>query len=339
MAAIDYFASMYGTPAWTAINLYWNGTATNYKLYVGNSTTPLYDGTGKSYSFVGVPGTRYDFHLDATLLGVTSTSQLTTFTRSLPAPVGLAVNGAYDTLSWDAVSGATSYEIADVTDSYTVAYSSATSPVAITTTDSTRYSFVVRTVMSGLYSQWSAPLTFTTPPPSVVAAAEYGIVPLSTHVWQAGRAGSTSPAWRPQADDWFHGDGFVWGDNAGVQTTYFFYDSAGFTALAGATVTAFDVYVVRSTGEGDPGSILSRWLLHDHATLPGGAPTLTGTEHDDGTYARGESGWVSLPTAWADALIDGTASGIAWGGVADRYQVSTNTAIAPFTGCLRITVS
>ena len=52
-----------------------------------------------------------------------------------------------------------------------------------------------------------------------------------------------------------------------------------------------------------------------------------------------DSAWVTLPNAWANALIAGTAKGIAWGGVSERYQVARKSAVAPFTGCLRITVS
>lgn len=339
MAAITLFTSMYGASPWSTIILYWSGEATAWRLYESGNPTPLYSGTGASYSFTGSPNQRYDFHLEGDLLGVTSVSQITCFTRSLPAPVQATFDTLTDTLSWTAVAGADAYEVADVSDSYAVLFTTASTSQVIGTLPSTRYSLAVRTVMDGQYSTWGVPSSFVTAPPTTIPAGQYGIVPASTHVWQAGRTGSSDPQWRPEADGWYHGDGFVWGDSAGVQSTYFFYTGSGFTDLAGATVTAFSVYLERGDTDGDPGSVLSRWLLHGHATKPAGEPTLTGTEHDDGTFARGESGWVSLPTAWANALIAGTSKGIAWGGVAERYQVARKPVAALYTGCLKITVS
>jgi hypothetical protein len=339
MSSITYFSSVYGTAPWASIKLVWAGTATTWRVYSGNNPTPIYTGTGTNYTFTGIPNQRYDFHLEGDLLGVTSVSQITCFTRSLPAPSNVVYNVGTHTLSWDAVATADTYEIADVTDSYAILHSTASTSQSMTVTAGTRYSVAVRTVADGQYSTWSAPITFTTPAPSTVVAAQYGIVPIATHVWQAGRSGSTDPGWRPTADDWFHGDGLVWGDLAGVQSTYFFYTGTNFTDLAGATVTAFEVYLERGGGDGDPGAVLSRWMLHSHATKPAGEPTLTGVNHDNGTFTRGQSGWVTLPNAWANALIAGTAKGIAWGGVSERYQVARKSAVAPFTGCLRITVS
>lgn len=344
MAAIDFFASAYGTSPWLNLNLYWMGTADSFALYEVGSATPLVTGTGTSYAFTGNPDTRYDFRLEATVGAVVTSAVITAFTRPLPAPINLASSLVADdtaTLAWTAVAGATGYDVADVTDSYTV-IASPTSPTYNLTglTPSSRCSYAVRTKKSAVLSRWSDPVSFTTLAPAAVVAGAYEYTPDAIHTWYAGRAPITAD-WLPTADDWYHGDGLAWGDANGSQTTFFFYTTADFAALATGTVTAFKVYLERSTNGGDPGLVLSRWWLHDHASKPVSNP-IVGSSYDSGSLGRGQSGWLDLPLSWADSLIDGSASGIAWGGVAERFQVARNVAIVPGTprtGDLKITVS
>jgi len=345
VAAINYFTSTYGTDPWRNITLYWDGdTATNYKIYQVGNPTALYNGTAKTYAFTGAPSTRYDFRLEATVSAVVYTSTITVFTRALPAPVGLTVGSITDTtasLTWQAVGGATTYDIGDVTDDYTVLYNQPGVSKALSgLTKQTRYSMAVRTISSGVYSRWSAPVTFTTAASGSITAGTYEFRPTAVHVWAAGRPGSTSPVWRATADDWYHGEGFTWGDNTGVQSTFFFYGANPFSALTGGTVTAIQVYCDRAGG-GDPAAVLSRWGLHPHQTLPGGAPTFPGTESDVGSFARNEAGWVSLPNAWGTTLIAGTQSGVYWGDAPERFQSARNQdiSVTPRHGDLKITVT
>jgi len=69
---------------------------------------------------------------------------------------------------------------------------------------------------------------------------------------------------------------------------------------------------------------------------------LSETVYDSGEFARGQSGWVDLPTEWASVLlVNSTHKGIAWGGVDARYQVAPNASNVDgtVTGTLRITVN
>lgn len=358
MAAIDTFAAMYGTPSWKSVKLYWTGDpgATQYRVYVNGATTPIYTGTGTSTTFSsGLPATRYDFRLEADFGAVTSSSVITVFTRALPPPLNLAASAITSTtasLTWAAVDGVTWYEVADVVNGYTsLGYVNVLTKALTGLTPASRVSYAVRSVVmtSGTpgaggviasVSKWGPTVTFRTLATASPAAGTYDYVADSIHVWQAGRAGSTSPGWRAEADDWFHGDGFSWGDNSGVQTTCMFYGSATFAALAGATVTSFSVWLERATYGGDPAAVLSRVNLHNHSTMPVGEPTM-GATSDPVSLSRGGGQWVSLPTAWADALIAGTSQGIAWGGVAERFCVATNTNVGttPRLGDLKIVVA
>lgn len=359
MAAIDTFAAMYGTPAWKTVSLYWAGDpgADEYRVYANGSLTPFYTGTGSSATFSdGLPATRYDFRLEADFGVVTSSSVITVFTRALPPPMNITATGITDTdadLAWDAVDGVTWYEVCDVADGYTpFGYINVPALSFAILEPATRNSMAVRSIVmeSGTpggggviaaISRWSAPITFRTLAAPSPDAGIYVYPADSIHVWQAGRPGSSDPGWRPEADDWFHGDGYSWGDNAGVQTTCFFYGSVDFAALAGATVTAFYVWLERAAYGGDPAAVLSRVSLHNHATMPVGEPIL-GASTDSMSYSRGTGLWAPLPTAWADALIAGDAQGLAWGGVAERYCVAQHTdvgAIPQRLGDLSIVVA
>lgn len=359
MAAIDTFAAMYGTPAWKTIKLYWTGDpgATQYRVYANGSTTPFYTGTGATATFsTGSPETRYDFRLEADFGAVTSSSVVTVFTRALPPPMNLVASGITDTdadLTWTAVDGVTWYEVCDVVNGYTpFGYVNTAALSFAILTPSTRHSMAVRSIVmaSGTpggggviaaISKWGTPTTFWTLPAPSSAPGVYDYSAASIHVWQAGLPGSSDPEWRPEADDWFHGDGHVWGDNAGVQTTCFFYGAAAaLTALSGSTVTAFAIWLERASYGGDPADVLSRVALHNHATMPVGEPTLTAVA-DPGSLSRGGGGWVALPTGWATSLVNKEAQGLAWGGVAERYQVAAHTDVGtvPRLGDLRITVS
>lgn len=344
---LDYFTAVYGDPAWTTINLSWDGTATDYTLFVAGRTTSLINGNYKAFQFVGVPDTRYDF----TVQTVTSTGvqafSLAAYTTPLPPPSGRTVSGITNTsavLSWQAVRDATSYEIADVSDDYTVIATATTDTATIYgLAQRTRYSFAVRTVLGAVRSAWSSPVTFTTTATGVIAAGTYTFAPVTTSVWKAGRTGSSTAAWRPTADDYYHGDGWVWGDASGEQTTYFFYGSPNpFTSIVGAGFTKLEVYVERATTGGDPGAVLSHWSLHPYASKPSGQPTTNDSEYDIGTLTRGQSGWVELPLSWAAALVtNGTHKGLAWGDIPGRYQVAKkpSTLAPPLLGTLRFTVA
>lgn len=344
---IDYFTAVYGVPPWTTITLTWDGSATDFTLYEAGSSVSLINGPATSYEYEGQPDTRYDFRLETETLTGTRALALTAYTASTPAPSGRSAVDVTSTsvqLTWQAVLGATTYEIANVASDYDVIVSTASTASTVTgLSPRTRYSFAIRTVLGSTRSPWSSPLTITTSDSGTITAGVYTFAPVSVAVWKDGRTGSSIPSWRPTADDYFHGDGWVWGDAAGQQSTYFFYGSPNpFVSIVGGGITKFEVYVDRSQSGGDPGAVLSHWALHSYASKPAGEPVSNDSEFDAGLLVRGESAWVELPVAWAESLIvNGSQKGIAWGGVPDRYQVSANAAGAepPVLGTLRFTVA
>jgi hypothetical protein len=344
---IDYFTAVYGVPPWTTISLSWDGTATDYTLFEADSSVSLINGPFKTYEYEGQPDTRYDFRLETETITGTRALALTAYTASLPAPSGRAASDVTSTsvqLSWQPVLGATSYEIANVATDYSVISTTASTSVSITgLVPRTRNSFAVRTVLGSVRSPWSSPLTVTTSDSGLVTAGVYTFAPTGIAVWREGRPGSTTPSWRPTADDYYHGDGWVWGDASGQQTTYMFYGSPNpFLSIVGGGITKLEVYADRAVSGGDPGTVLSHWSLHSYPSKPAGEPTPNDSEYDAGLLARGEAAWLELPVSWAQSLItNGSHKGIAWGGVPDRYQVSTNfpTPAPPVFGTLRFTVA
>lgn len=344
---IDYFTATAGTPAWTTLQLSWDGTESEYALFQVGNTVSLNVGPETTYTFTGVPDSRYDFRLETdTILG-TRAQTLTAYTATLPAPSAPTVS-SYDhqsiTLSWQAVIGATDYEVADVSNGYAIVASTTNTSTTISgLSANTRYSYAVRTVLNGVYSKWTRPVSqFTAVSPNITAGT-YTFTPSAVGVWQDGIAGLSDPEWQSSASNYSHGNGWVWGDSRGNQTTYFFYGSPNpFVEIVGATPTRFQIYVERVSDDGAPTVVLSHWALHGYASKPAGEPVLSETVYDSGELARGQGAWIDLPTEWASVLItNGTHKGIAWGDVTGRYQVAPNSAnvSGTATGTLRITVN
>lgn len=84
-------------------------------------------------------------------------------------------------------------------------------------------------------------------------------------------------------------------------------------ALAGKTVTRVRIDVTRAIGTGDYGPVQLHLWLHNHATIPTVAPTITDGPIDPigGTLSVEASGTFDLPVAWGTAIKNGTSKGIA----------------------------
>lgn len=343
---IDYVVAYYGETAWRDITIRWNGTGTDWVLYRIGEDIPLYEGTGRQFFYVGDPSTNYEFKVTTVVDGKDYEYAIYTQTTALPAPVGVrptAVSDSAAALSWTESSGVDSYEIGDVKDSYRTLGDTKSTSFTLTGLDaSTRYSYAVRSVYKSLRSRWSSPATFFTRQPDHILPGAYEFAPQSTYTWRAGRPGSTDPSWGPAQANWYHGDGFEWGDPNGVQTTYFFFGTPNpFNRLYGAVVTKCEVYVSRFATGGDPGAVLSRIGLHRYVSKPDGQPSNTGASVDAGSLTRGEGMWVEVPTTWGDSLITGAyAVGWYWGDCLERFEMAKNVGsdITPRIGLVRITV-
>lgn len=111
--------------------------------------------------------------------------------------------------------------------------------------------------------------------------------------------------WRFDTDDIYQGQ---YGGN-GNHTGCAFYGS-GPRSLAGATVTNAAIQVRRHNGGGITAAQPTTLWLVTQATRPAGAPTL-GASTPGPSLAWGASTWFAVPVAWAQAIVNGTAGGLA----------------------------
>lgn len=112
-------------------------------------------------------------------------------------------------------------------------------------------------------------------------------------------------AWRTDNDDVYQGQ---YG-GAGNHTGCAFYGS-GPRSLSGATVSAAAVQVRRKGGGGITAAQTTTLWLVTQSTRPSGAPTLTSSTTGP-SLSWGSATNFTIPTAWAQAMVDGTAGGLA----------------------------
>lgn len=127
------------------------------------------------------------------------------------------------------------------------------------------------------------------------------VAPVETRSYQSG-------AWRTWDTSVFQGQYGGTGNRTGCA----FYGSAP-RSLAGATVLVAYVQVRRESG-GAYAAQATTMRLMTNATRPAGAPTLTSTTA--GPYLPTNAGAGApgfyIPASWAQAMVDGTAGGLAF---------------------------
>lgn len=134
------------------------------------------------------------------------------------------------------------------------------------------------------------------PKPAVVTGgSNFG--PIETRSYRNG-------GWRTDNDDVYQGQ---YG-GGGNHTSAAFYGS-GPRSLAGATVTGAYITVRRKNGGGITAAQSTTLRLITEATRPGGAPTL-GASTAGPALAWGQSTAFTIPTAWAQSIVDGTAGAL-----------------------------
>ena len=135
------------------------------------------------------------------------------------------------------------------------------------------------------------------PNPSAVTGTKT-FTPVETRSRQGSR-------WRTDNDDVYQGQYGGNGNHVGVA----FY-GAGPRALAGATVVSATVKVRRRNGGGITAAQATTLRLVTEKTRPSGAPTLTSSTAGPALRWGAETTFT-VPTAWAQALVDGSAGGLA----------------------------
>jgi len=134
-------------------------------------------------------------------------------------------------------------------------------------------------------------------PKPTVTSGTLVAAPVETRSYRGGE-------WRTDTDDVRQGSYGGWGNHTGCA----FYGNK-LRSLAGATVTAASIRVKRISG-GVYGSQTATLRLVTQKTRPAGAPTL-GSSTTGPSLAVGKSGTFTVPTSWAQAMVNGTAGGLA----------------------------
>lgn len=137
------------------------------------------------------------------------------------------------------------------------------------------------------------------PPKPVVTTGSLVVSPVETRSWRPIYSG-----WRDN-DDVYQGEYGGQGNHTGCA----FYGTKP-RSLAGATVTKATIKVKRLSG-GTYAAQATTMRLMTNATRPGGAPTL-GSSTAGPSLAVGDTATFTIPDSWAQALVDGTAGGVAF---------------------------
>jgi hypothetical protein len=125
-------------------------------------------------------------------------------------------------------------------------------------------------------------------------------------------------------------------ESAGENFGCWFY---GTLPISGVTVSTATVRVSRLDEGGLVAGVPVRARLHTHLTRPAGAPNLTLGPALLGELARGQTETFTLPAGWGQALVDGTARGLALDGADSEYLIATSVGEDAASGRLTITHS
>lgn len=141
----------------------------------------------------------------------------------------------------------------------------------------------------------------TVPPPKpTVVTGSLVCAPVETRSYRTVFGG-----WRDDNDDVYQGQYSGNGNHTGCA----FYGNKP-RSLAGATVTSATVKLRRRSAGGRASAQDTTFWLVTEKTRPSGAPTL-GSSTDGPNLKWGESDTFTIPDSWAQAMVDGTAGGLA----------------------------
>lgn len=137
------------------------------------------------------------------------------------------------------------------------------------------------------------------PPPAAPQRGKKVITPVETRSRQGSK-------WRSDNDDVYQGQ-FGNGNHVGAV----FYGNRA-RSLSGATVTNAYIRVRRPDRGGANAAQSTTMRLMTNSTRPSGAVTLTSSTAGPSLRRGTTDGSFNIPNSWAQALVDGTAGGIAF---------------------------
>lgn len=138
------------------------------------------------------------------------------------------------------------------------------------------------------------------PKPSAISGTLV-ISPVYTGSWDGTR-------WRTDTTDVYQG---IYGTASGNHTGSAFYGDKP-TSLAGATISAATIAVRRIARGTAFGAPVSTMRLVTDLSKPVGAPTLSSSTTGPALSVNATDEAFAIPVAWAQAMVDGTAGGIAF---------------------------
>ena len=284
----------------------------------------------------------------ATRYGSTFTSNTVTYKLpNMPAPTSVSIGSITETsmtISWPAVSGATSYDIHNSSSGALLRNQTGLSWNRTGLSSGTAYGYYVRARFNSSVVSGASPVKVATTT-ATFKAGTYTFKASTCDTWQ------TSPAsWRGTSDsEVYHGNGYPWSSRGGNKAYFFGYKLGGtllkdYFDSAPATVVKVEVYVRRSsTSSGINSPQQCRWYAHNHSSQPGGEPSDSTDAYNNGTLDRGEGKWVTLPTSWGSKFLSGAYEGIVWGGTPQsssgaRYMIGPALKANDAMCQLRITI-
>jgi hypothetical protein len=134
-------------------------------------------------------------------------------------------------------------------------------------------------------------------PKPVTVTGSKTLIPVETRSRQGTK-------WRTDTDDVYQGQYGGNGNHAGCA----FYGS-GPRSLAGATVTSASITVRRKRAGGITAAQTTTLRLMTDKTRPSGGPTL-GASTTGPSLKWGEADTFTIPTSWAQSMVNGTAGGL-----------------------------
>jgi hypothetical protein len=340
-----------GSPSYLQNVISWSavGGALSYQLFA-NGTSVYGPGPLLTYTHAVEPLTQNTYMVRVTnVSGSTDSAAVIFSTPGMPAPTSLRTTAvAYNKIdyAWNAVSGADAYELVHAANNARITLTAGLTG-SLATSASTSYSVKVRAARLGVWGGFTTALNTTTPAIPGPAFGVYEYAPTAFSTWQSGTPGGSTfddPKWRAQSDGMYYGDGSRYGSTRGVQTCFWFYDSAGIqNQLRNGRVTRLQALLYRVTGVGDydPAKAV-RWWMHKYSGATGSTPGW-GTDVQGGEYHSTiddeEYKWIDLPAGWGQQFVDGWWKGIALGndGDLDRYMKFVRDA-GHATGNLRFTI-